>query len=130
MNPDQIAERVFKSCDENKDGTISMNEFAMTLYFFTKAPKEEKLSHIFNLLDFDGNGMLSSQEVVQAIKHAYDIRGDLNFDYNSKGIEVFRKMDKDGDLRVNRKEFIATLIEDEKLCQLLEDILGYHDLVK
>ena len=107
-----------------------MNEFAMTLYFFTKAPKEEKLSHIFNLLDFDGNGMLSSQEVVQAIKHAYDIRGDLNFDYNSKGIEVFRKMDKDGDLRVNRKEFIATLIEDEKLCQLLEDILGYHDLVK
>ena len=31
------------------------------------------------------------------------ILGDLNFDYNSKGIQVFRAMDSDGDLRINQE---------------------------
>ena len=35
----------------------------MTLYFLTHASKEEKLKHIFILLDADGNGTLSSTEV-------------------------------------------------------------------
>ena len=58
-----MAETLFKNCDTNKDGTLSFKEFAMTLYFLTRAPKEEKLRHIFFLLDMDGNGSLSSREV-------------------------------------------------------------------
>ena len=63
VNPDQMAETLFKNCDTNKDGSISFQEFAMTLYFLTHASKEEKLKHIFILLDADGNGTLSSTEV-------------------------------------------------------------------
>ena len=63
VNPDQMAETLFKNCDTNKDGSISFQEFAMTLYFLTHASKEEKLKHIFTLLDADGNGTLSSTEV-------------------------------------------------------------------
>ena len=58
-----MAETLFKNCDTNKDGSISFQEFAMTLYFLTHASKEEKLKHIFILLDADGNGTLSSTEV-------------------------------------------------------------------
>ena len=61
MNTDQLAETLFKNCDQNKDGTICFKEFAVTIYFLTKAPKEEKLRHIFSLLDMDGNGSLSSR---------------------------------------------------------------------
>jgi len=63
VNPNQMAETLFKNCDTNKDGSISFQEFAMTLYFLTHASKEEKLKHIFILLDADGNGTLSSTEV-------------------------------------------------------------------
>ena len=69
VNPDQMAETLFKNCDTNKDGTLSFKEFAMTLYFLTKAPKEEKLKHIFLLLDTDGNGSLSSREVSSYLHH-------------------------------------------------------------
>lgn len=94
------------------------------MYFLTKAPKEEKLKHIFKLLDMDGSGTLSSKEVVQVVKHAYDVRGQLNFDYNVKGIQIFRVMDKDGDMKVNCQEFVDACLADSELSQLLEDLVS------
>ena len=88
LNPNLIAEKVFKTCDENKDGTICFNEFAILMYMMTKASKEEKLRHIFDILDLNGNGSLNSNEIIQAVKIGHDILGDLNFDYNRKGLEV------------------------------------------
>ena len=124
MAPDQIATTLFKNCDTNKDGTISFTEFVTTLYFLTKAPKQEKLEHIFKLLDMDGNGTLSSREVVQVVKHAYDIHGQLNFDYNAKGIQIFRTMDANNDMRVNCEEFVQACLNDQELSKLMEDLLG------
>ncbi len=142
MQPEALAERVFKSCDSDKNGTISFREFAILIYIMTKAPKKQKLQHIFRILDSDGNGSLNAREVIQAIKHAYDIIGELNFDYNCKGIEVclslsswyfltnpflgqvFRAMDKNGDLKVNSEEFVSACLQDEKLCSLLEESIG------
>ena len=45
-------------------------------------------------------------QVIHVIKHAHDIKGDLNFDYNKRGIEIFRNMDKSGDMRINCEEFV------------------------
>ena len=64
------------------------------MYMMTKASKEEKLKHIFDVLDSDASGTLSSNEVVQAIKIGHDIIGDLNFDYNQKGVEVWKTLEK------------------------------------
>jgi Ca2+-binding EF-hand superfamily protein len=91
INPTQLAELVFKAGDSNKDGTISFREFASIMYIMTKAPKEEKLNAIFGILDLNGNGTLSSAEVIQAVKQAYDLMGQLNIDFNNKGIEVIIK---------------------------------------
>jgi Ca2+-binding EF-hand superfamily protein len=91
MNPTKLAERVFKAGDTDKDGTISFREFALIMYIMTKAPKEDKLNAIFGILDLDGNGTLSSAEVIQAVKQAYDIMGQLNVDFSNKGIEVIIK---------------------------------------
>ena len=94
----------------------------------TKAPKEVKLRHIFNILDIDGSGTLSAQEVVQAVKNAHNILGDLNFDYNSKGIQVFRAMDSDGDLRINQEEFVQACLKDENLGDLMEKLMSSPEL--
>ena len=68
------------------------------------------------------------EQVIQAIKHAHDILGDLNFDYNSKGIKVFRSMDQDGDLRINKKEFVKACLEDQDLGQLMEQLMSSPEL--
>lgn len=58
------------------------------------------------------------------MKQAYDILGQLNFDYNREGIEIFRKMDVDGDMKVSRAEFVEACVKDDELCSLLEGSLG------
>ena len=68
--------------------------------------------------------MVPESQVIAAVKQAYDILGQLNFDYNRKGIEIFRKMDTDGDMKVSRAEFVEACVKDEELCSLLEGSLG------
>ncbi len=121
---DQVAEMIFKRLDSNSDGTISVTEFAITIYFLTKAPVEDKLRHIFKLLDFDGSGFLSSKEVIQVIKYTYDMQGQLNIDYDAKGMAIFNKMDKDGDCKINVEEFLEACQSDSELTQLFENMFN------
>lgn len=144
MDPNAIAKRVFDACDLNKDGVISFVEFIFTIHILTKAPKEEKLERVFAILDLDCSGFLSCNEVVQAVKQSYnilgnetvkschdyesnlmaDIPGRLNQDFNRRGIEVFRQLDSDGDMKVTKQEFIDACLGDAELCTLLETSLG------
>ena len=113
---------IFKRVDSNSDGTISVTEFAIAIFFLTKAPVEEKLKHIFKLLDFDGSGFLSITEVMQIIKFAYDMQGQLNCDYDAKGMAVFNKMDKNFDCKINVEEFLEACQSDSELTQLFENM--------
>ena len=94
----------------------------------TKAPKEEKLKHIFTILDVDHSGTLGSQEIITAIKQAHNMSGDLNFDYNSKGIQIFRKMDFDGNLKINQDEFVNACMKDQELSKLMEELISCPEL--
>ena len=67
---------------------------------------------------------IACMQVIHVIKHAHDIKGDLNFDYNKRGIEIFRNMDKSGDMRINCEEFVNACMTDSELCLLLEDMFG------
>ncbi len=60
----------------------------------------------------------------QAVKQAYDVLGRLGQDYHRRGIEVFRAMDADGDMRVDEREFLSACLGDEELGRLLESGLG------
>ena len=96
----------------------------MTFYFLTKAPKEKKLRHIFKLLDEDRNGLLSFGEVVNVVKHAYDIHGQLDFDYNAKGLEIFEEMDTNNDINITQDEFVQACLKNTEISQLMEDLMG------
>ena len=128
INTDQFAKRVFKIWDTNQDGQISFEEFAYIIFLMTKAPKEEKLKHIFTILDVDHSGTLGSQEIITAIKQAHNMSGDLNFDYNSKGIQIFRKMDFDGNLKINQDEFVNACMKDQELSKLMEELISCPEL--
>lgn len=82
------------------------------------------MKRIFDVLDQDNSGSLSCQEVIKCVKQTYDILGKLNTDYNRKGIEVFRAMDKDGDMKVSKEEFLTACMQDEELCELLQKSVG------
>ena len=128
MNTDQFAKRVFKIWDTNHDGYISFEEFCFIIYLMTKAPIEEKLKHVFTILDSDNNECLSSCEIISAIKHAHNMTGDLNFDYNSKGIQIFRQMDSDGNLKINQDEFVKACLKDDDLCKLFESLISCPEM--
>ena len=85
---------------------------------------------MFVLTDEDKSGHLSCKEVIVAVKQAYDILGKLNCDYNQKGIEVFREMDANGDMKISLEEFINAATKDPDLCQLLEQGLGFNAILK
>ncbi|TRY76396.1 hypothetical protein TCAL_17421 [Tigriopus californicus] len=124
VDPNPIAQRVFQACDQDHDGTISFREFVFACSIFTNAPREEKMKRIFDVLDQDQSGSLSCQEVIKCVKQTYDILGQLNMDYNRKGIEVFRVMDQDGDMKVSKEEFLNACLKDEELCGLLQKSVG------
>ena len=124
MQPIEIAQSIFRNCDKNADGTISLTEFAMTLFYLTKAPKEEKFRTIFKLLDDNGNGFLSSIEVINIIKHAYHIKGQINVNYREQGLRIFQNMDTNGDFNVDQEEFVRACLNDQEFCQLMEDIMA------
>lgn len=126
VDPDAIARRTFAASDTDGDGKISFAEFVTTLYLVTAAPKELKLRKLFRALDEDRSGCLSCGEVMAAVKRAYDILDSLNFspDFNAVGVDVFRSMDLDGDLRVTEAEFVARCLQDAQLSRLLEATLG------
>ena len=69
-------------------------------------------------------------QVMSIIKHAYDIKGGLNFDYNKKGIEIFRSMDQSGDMKINCEEFVNACLSDSELSLLLEDVFNTFSEIK
>eukprot|EP00095_Tigriopus_kingsejongensis_P000811 maker-scaffold941_size78300-snap-gene-0.15 protein:Tk00811 transcript:maker-scaffold941_size78300-snap-gene-0.15-mRNA-1 annotation:"conserved hypothetical protein" len=124
VDPNPIAKRVFEACDTNSDGTISFREYILAVTIFTKAPQAVKMKHVFGVLDEDKSGTLSTQEVIKCVKQTYDILGKLNTDYNRRGIEVFRQMDKDGDMKISETEFVDACLADPELAELLQTSVG------
>ena len=99
----------------------------MTLFFLTKAPKEEKFAHIFKLLDEEADGTLSYDELNKVVKHGHEIYRQLssrgsNFAVSS--LTVFQSMDSNHDLFVTKEEFVQACLKDQQLAELMEDLMG------
>uniref|UniRef100_H2XXP3 EF-hand domain-containing protein n=1 Tax=Ciona intestinalis TaxID=7719 RepID=H2XXP3_CIOIN len=61
-------EQVFKTFDQNNDGTIDFREFMIALSCLSKGTLEQKLSLAFYLYDENGDGVLSFEEVLDIVK--------------------------------------------------------------
>lgn len=115
---------MFRRLDKDKDGVISLEEFAASPRISTL--EKEKQEILFTRLDENGNGKLSPKEIHlnkksdEARRKEFreldtdDSRG-LSFEEMSKGEffsrlpeekrrEIFARMDTNGDGEVNRKD--------------------------
>ena len=57
---------LFNAIDVNKDGHISVQEFKVYLKVIAPDISEEEMTHSFNVIDSDGNGIISREEFLAA----------------------------------------------------------------
>ena len=66
--------------------------------------------------------------ILGASKYHFFIWSNVCNSWFSRGIEAFRQMDSDGDMKVSAKEFVTACAQDPELCALLERSLGQEVL--
>ena len=88
-------EGIFKSIDTDRSGRIDYTEFIAASMDKKLYMREERLGEAFAMLDRDGSGKISKEEIKKALKldnldnatfdkyiQEYDLNGDGEIDYN------------------------------------------------
>jgi calcium-dependent protein kinase len=91
------ADDIFKEIDFNHDGCINFSEFITANFKKDKLLSEKTLQKTFNLLDLDGNGFITLDELKESIP--IEITSKLEWR------ELIEEVDKDGDNQISFEEF-------------------------
>jgi hypothetical protein len=67
--PGIIGERVFNISDKNKDGFLSFMEFCSTILRLNSSDTNIKMKLIFDIFDFDGDGILNKEDIKTVMVH-------------------------------------------------------------
>lgn len=74
MRPDSVfVKQMFNCVDKDSDGRISFQEFLDTVVLFSKGKTEDKLRIIFDMCDYDGNGVIDKKELSDIIRSLVDM---------------------------------------------------------
>ena len=71
--PCVIAERLFTLTDSDSDGNLSQSEFISIVLKINSSDMSIKLKLVFDLYDFDSNGLISAQDVRTLLLHTINI---------------------------------------------------------
>nr|CAB3264217.1 neurocalcin homolog [Phallusia mammillata] len=120
----QKVEMVFRTFDQNNDGTIDFREFMIALSVLSKGTLEQKLSLAFYLYDENGDGVLSYSEILGIVKAMYSASDEPEGNEGLPDPEIFAKglfaeLDEDGDGVVTLQEFIEVGCRDPTVGNLL-----------
>ena len=105
LNNKEIDE-IFKSIDVNNSKRIEYTEFITAMLEESSYCKEERLIEIFRILDKDGSGKISKEEIKKALN---------NEKIRDQDVKNFiRKFDLDGDGEIDYYEFVTGMSESDK----------------
>jgi calcium-dependent protein kinase len=99
-------EDIFKSIDINNSKRIEYTEFITSMIEESNYCKEEKLIEIFRLLDKDGSGKISKDEIKKALNDEKIRDEDLN--------SFIKKCDLNGDGEIDYYEFVTCMSDLDK----------------
>ena len=91
------AEKIFKEIDFNHDGCINFSEFLTANFKKDKLLSDKTLQKAFNLLDLDGNGFITLDELKESMS--------VEFTSKIEWRELIEEVDKDGDNQISFEEF-------------------------
>ena len=102
----QEIQDIFNSIDINNSKRIEYTEFISSMLEESSFCKEERLIDIFRLLDRDGSGKISKNEIKKALNNENIREEDLK--------NFMKKFDLDGDGQIDYYEFVSGMNEVEK----------------
>ena len=68
-----MVNRVFALFDADNNGVVDIKEFALGMSMLVKGSKEQKLRMAFDVLDADGSGHVSREELLQYFQSLRDV---------------------------------------------------------
>ncbi len=94
------------SLDTNGDGVISFDEFITAAVNKVALLNKENISAAFHLIDRDGNGTITIDELKGAFETGKDHHKDTSLWEN-----IMKEVDKDGDNKISKDEFFNAMTE-------------------
>ncbi|XP_042906947.1 neuronal calcium sensor 1 isoform X2 [Parasteatoda tepidariorum] len=123
-DPTRFVDYVFNVFDIDKNGVITFKEFILAISITTRGTIEEKLNWAFSLYDFDSDGYVSREEMLDIVRAIYRMHGkegepEEKTAAHQRVDELFTKLDTDQDGKLSREEFCKGFKNDAWIIKAL-----------
>ncbi|XP_029008438.1 Kv channel-interacting protein 2-like isoform X1 [Betta splendens] len=114
---------LFDAFDTHNNGSVSFEDFVLSLSIILRGSITDKLNWAFNLYDLNKDGCITREEMTDIMHSIYDMMGKYTHPCMKDSaardhVDVFfQKMDKNHDGVVTMEEFLETCQKDENIMQ-------------
>ena len=116
-----MAESLFRVFDEDKNGTLSFDEFLQASRVTNLDTPEDKLNWIFTAFDEDGGGSIDVDEIRDIVEGLFRLAGiEEDEDMLASCVtDVRNAIDGDGDGEISKEEFVKNAMGSTFISDLL-----------
>ncbi|XP_065809334.1 Kv channel-interacting protein 2-like [Labrus bergylta] len=114
---------LFEAFDTHNNGSVSFEDFVLSLSIILRGSINDKLNWAFNLYDLNKDGCITREEMTDIMNSIYDMMGKYTYPNMRDSApkdhvdNFFQKMDKNNDGVVTIEEFLETCQKDENIMQ-------------
>ncbi|XP_072239860.1 A-type potassium channel modulatory protein KCNIP2-like [Leuresthes tenuis] len=114
---------LFEAFDTHNHGSVSFEDFVLSLSIILRGSITDKLNWAFNLYDLNKDGCITREEMTDIMQSIYDMMGKYTYPNMRDSApkehvdSFFQKMDKNNDGVVTIDEFLETCQKDENIMQ-------------
>ena len=116
-----FCEHVFRTFDKDGSGDIDFKEFIMAMDVTEAGSPEGKLKWAFKMYDVKGNGVIDKHEMTEIVQAIFDmcIGQNASCSAEERAINIFQRMDVNGDGTLTEDEFLKGCMQDLELQKML-----------
>ena len=103
LEKNRVSMEVFSDIDRNHDSKINFQEFVLSSWKYIAKGKKDLAEFAFDIYDTDNSEYLSEDEVINMVAELY---GTKRLEDGTR--KLIKKMDRDKNGRISRKEFVAS----------------------